>query len=218
MAPAANGEPAVFGDEEREAGRLLFARGFDFLAGVAELSQLPGEFATEVAFAGRSNVGKSSLLNALAGRRALARTSNTPGRTRELNYFVSAAGVALVDMPGYGYARAEKAQVARWQRLARDYLRGRPNLRRVFILIDARHGVTGRDEEVLDRLDEAAVSYQIILTKADKLKPGAREVMVRRTAAALKRRPAAHPRIHLTSSVSGMGIADVRAEIAALAS
>src|SRR5688572_3788894 len=152
-----------------EAGRKLFAGPVNFLMGVAQLEQLPQAFPAEVAFAGRSNVGKSSLINAIAGRHDLARTSNTPGRTRELNYYIAGNGqLALVDLPGYGYARAEKRAVRSWQRLILGYLQGRPGLKRVFLLIDARHGVTARDEETMSLLNEAAVSYQLVLTKSDK--------------------------------------------------
>lgn len=185
--------------------------------GVAKLNQLPGEFATEIAFAGRSNVGKSSLLNAITGRKDIARTSNTPGRTRELNYFTLADGVlAMVDMPGYGYAKAEKTLVRAWQTLVSTYLRGRPNLRRVFVLIDARHGIKTTDISTLDMLDETAVSYQIVLTKSDKIKDEEREAVFVRTAVAIAKRPAAHPQLHITSSAKGLGIAELRAEIAEL--
>jgi len=200
-----------------EAGRVLFAGPAEFLMGVAAIEQLPAAFDVEVAFAGRSNVGKSSLFNALARRKELARTSNTPGRTRELNYFVAASGrLALVDMPGYGYARAEKKLVRAWQAIIMAYLRGRPNLRRVFVLIDARHGIKPNDIETLDQLDEAAVNYQIVLTKADKLKDPERQAVLAKTQGAIARRPAAHPRVHLTSAVKGTGIEALRAEIAAM--
>lgn len=200
-----------------EAGRRLFAGPVAFLKGVAGLDGLPEAFPLEVAFAGRSNVGKSSLLNALTNRRDLARTSNTPGRTRELNFYTVADGrLAIVDMPGYGYAKATKSLVEAWQRLIRAYLRGRPSLRRVFVLIDARHGITGNDETTLDLLDEAAVSYQLVLTKTDKIKPGERQRVLSETAARIARRPAAHPELHVTSSVTGAGIADLRAEIVAM--
>lgn len=172
-----------------------------------------------MAFAGRSNVGKSSLINALAGRRELARTSNTPGRTRELNFYLLAGDrLAVVDLPGYGYAKAAKIAVKAWQSLFRGYLRGRPGLRRVFVLIDARHGITSHDEAMLELLDEAAVSYQVVLTKADKLRPAALGPTLAATAASVARRPAAHPCVHITSSRTGRGIAELRAEIAGLLS
>jgi GTP-binding protein len=162
-------------------------------------------------------VGKSSLLNALTGRKDIARTSNTPGRTRELNYFELAGGeVALVDMPGYGYARAQKTLVKAWQSIIMGYLQGRPNLRRVFVLIDSRHGLKPIDLETLDQLDEAAVSYQIVLTKADKLKSPERDQILAATMKAVSKRPAAFPDVIITSSEKGWGIAELRAEIAGL--
>ena len=208
-------------DEERAAalatGQQLFARPPRFLMGVADMRQLPPPFEAEVAFAGRSNVGKSSLINALFNRKDVARVSNTPGRTRELNYFTLAEGkLALVDMPGYGYAKAPKSLVKKWQALVRDYLRGRPALRRVFILVDARHGIKPQDEAAMDLLDETAVNYQIVLTKADKMRKDALEKLVARTAAALERRPAAHPEIHVTSARKKTGLEELRATIAAL--
>ena len=203
--------------DEIERGRLLFAGGVVFRMGVANLSQLPPAYPLEVAFAGRSNVGKSSLLNALTGRKDIARTSNTPGRTRELNFFeVSEAQVALVDMPGYGYARAEKKLVKSWQSIIMGYLQGRPNLRRVFVLIDSRHGIKANDIETLDQLDEAAVSYQIVLTKSDKLKGPERDKVLAATTQAISRRPAAFPDVIITSSEMGWGIPELRAEIAGM--
>jgi GTP-binding protein len=200
-----------------EAGRKLFAGPVNFLMGVAQLEQLPQAFAAEVAFAGRSNVGKSSLINAIAGRHDLARTSNTPGRTRELNYYIAGNGqLALVDLPGYGYARAEKRAVKNWQRLILGYLRGRPGLKRAFLLIDARHGVTGRDEETMSLLNEAAVSYQLVLTKIDKCSAAELEQVRMSSSQNARRQPAAHPRIILSSSKTGQGIAEIRAEIAGL--
>jgi GTP-binding protein len=196
---------------------VLFAGPVEFLKGVARLDDLPPPFEVEVAFAGRSNVGKSSLLNALTARRGMARTSNTPGRTRELNYFLAGGGrLAIVDMPGYGYARAEKKLVAAWQAIIMAYLKARPQLRRVFVLVDARHGLKAIDRETLDALDEAAVNYQIVLTKADKLKAAERDKVLDATRAAIARRPAAHPAVLLTSAVKGWGIAELRAEIASL--
>jgi GTP-binding protein len=201
-----------------EAGRKLFAGPVNFLMGVAKLEQLPQAFPAEVAFGGRSNVGKSSLINAVAGRHDLARASNTPGRTRELNYFIAGGGrLALVDMPGYGYAKAEKTAVSGWQRLIRSYLRGRPGLRRVFILLDARHGLKAPDRDTMDLLDEAAVSYQAVLTKADKCSKTELAEVRRAVEAAMKTRPAAHPDIIVTSSKTGAGIAELRAELAKLA-
>ena len=209
--------PAQFSPEEIEAARKIFAGQTRFLMGVVNLDQLPDAFQTEVAFAGRSNVGKSSLLNALTGRKDIARTSNTPGRTRELNYFLVTDDLAIVDMPGYGYAKAGKQLIAGWQKLIVDYLVGRPGLRRVFVLIDARHGLKNTDFPTLDMLDKSAVSYQIVLTKADKLKAGEREKVLADTASKIARRPAAHPMVHMTSSVKSTGIAELRAEICNLA-
>ena len=206
-----------FSDDDIERGRLLFAGPIRFDRGVVALDGLPPPAPVEIAFAGRSNVGKSSLINALTGRRDLARASNTPGRTRELNYFMLAGDrLAMVDMPGYGYARAEKRLVERWQTLVRDYLRGRVNLRRVFVLIDARHGVKPVDEETLSLLDEAAVTYQAALTKADKITAPARAAVLAATRERLRKRPAAHPEIMLTSAETGLGIPELRAEIARL--
>ena len=203
--------------EELERGRLLFAGQTGFRMGAARLSQLPLEYPLEVAFAGRSNVGKSSLLNALTGRKDIARTSNTPGRTRELNYYELADGaVALVDMPGYGYARASKTLVKAWQSIIMGYLQGRPNLRRVFVLIDSRHGVMQIDLETLDQLDEAAVSYQVVLTKADKIKQAERDAALAATAKAIAKRPAAFPDTIITSSAKGWGMPELRAEIAGM--
>jgi GTP-binding protein len=200
-----------------EAGRLLFAGPCDFLISAADENDLPPLGGTEVAFAGRSNVGKSSLLNALTGRKTLARTSNTPGRTRLLNFFSLGGRLILVDLPGYGYARAPKTDIARWNALTRGYLRGRPQLRRVCLLVDARHGLKASDREVMAGLDTAAVSYQIVLTKADKLKPGALQRMIEATEAEIAQRPAAHPRCLATSSESSAGIPELRAALATLA-
>jgi len=200
-----------------EAGRLLFARPWTFLLGVVKLDTLPPADRAEVAFAGRSNVGKSSLLNALTGQKGLARTSNTPGRTQEINVFESeGAALRLIDMPGYGYAAAPKAKVAAWTRLIRQYLQGRPNLRRAFVLIDARHGIKAADEPMMDLLDTAAVSYQVVLTKADKVGATALAEVIAKVRDKLAKRPAAHPEVLVTSSEKGTGIAELRAEIAAL--
>lgn len=207
-------------DEEQaaqiEAGRLLFAKPWQFLLGVAKPEQLPPADGIEVAFAGRSNVGKSTLINALVGQKALARTSNTPGRTRELNLFAAEPGLTIVDMPGYGYARASKSDTAAWNRTILDYLRGRPNLRRVYLLIDGRHGIKPNDITVLDLLDQTAVSYQLVLTKGDKPKPGELDKTVAAVGSGIAKRPAAHPRVLVTSAETGAGIDQLRAEIAAL--
>ncbi len=200
-----------------EAGRLLFAGPIAFELGVVEMEHLPHADVPEVAFAGRSNVGKSSLINAVTGRNKLARASTEPGRTRELNFFRVGDQLRLVDMPGYGYAKAGKADIKRWTGLVRDYLRGRAALKRVVLLIDARHGLKPHDKEVMDALDTAAVNYQIVLTKADKLKPTEAEAVAAATRAAIVKRPAAHPEVILTSAETGMGIEQLRAEIAALA-
>ena len=200
----------------------LFSRPFVFIRGVPAMKFLPPEGPPEIAFAGRSNVGKSSLINALAGQKGLARTSNTPGRTQELNYFVpdghSGAAddlppFAMVDMPGYGYAQAPKEQVDAWTKLVFDYLRGRVTLKRVFVLIDARHGIKKNDEEVLTLLDKAAVSYQIVLTKTDKIKPAGVPPLIEETAAKIKKRPAAYPEILVTSSEKGEGMEELREAI-----
>lgn len=207
-----------FTEAELKAGRLLFAGGSEFVMGAAKLEQLPRALDCEVAFAGRSNVGKSSLLNALTGRKALARTSNTPGRTRELNYFRTGPDLHIVDMPGYGYARAEKKLISAWQALIKSYLRGRPNLRRVFVLVDSRHGVKPKDVEIMDLLDESAVVYQIVLTKAEKRNSEPLKNIIEKTRPFLVKRPAAHPELHITSAAKDVGISELRAEIARLIS
>ncbi|MDA0339744.1 MAG: ribosome biogenesis GTP-binding protein YihA/YsxC [Proteobacteria bacterium] len=213
------------GQDEQDAlekGRLFFARECNFVLGVAELGQLPDATINEIAFAGRSNVGKSSLLNALTRRAQLARTSNTPGRTQQLNYFEinhpEQGSLYLVDLPGYGYAKVSKGQVAEWTSLLKDYLRGRPTLRRAIVLIDARHGVKPSDREIMDMLDEAAVSYQGVLTKADKVKQGVLEKITAEAQTELRRHVAAHPDIVVTSALTGQGIPELRAMLAALAS
>ncbi len=208
----------LFGPDELEAGRVLCAGPVSFALGCASLAQLPPGDRTEVAFAGRSNVGKSSLVNALLGRKNLARSSAEPGRTRELNYFDLGEGRAwLVDLPGYGYAKVSRTQANAWMKLTRDYLRGRASLRRVFLLVDGRRGIMPPDEEMMALLDGSAVTYQVILTKADKLKREEAGAVLEATLAALKGHPAAHPHVHLTSAEKGSGLPGVRAEIAALA-
>ena len=199
-----------------EAGRRLFAGEVAFLKGVVALDGLPPADRLEVCFAGRSNVGKSSLINALTGRKALARASNTPGRTQEINFFTLADGRYLVDLPGYGFAEAPKAVVAKWQALLRDYLSGRATLRRAFVLIDARHGVKDVDHEIMALLDRAAVTFQVVLTKADKVKAPELATLPDRVGAALARHPAAFPEMLLTSSETGAGIPTLRATIAGM--
>jgi GTP-binding protein len=199
-----------------EAGRKLFAKPWAFVTSASSVGTLPLPSGVEVAFAGRSNVGKSSLINALVGQKALARTSNTPGRTRELNLFSAGDGITLVDMPGYGYAKAPKTEVAAWTGLVFDFLRGRPNLRRVYLLVDARHGLKENDTEALTTLDKAAVSYQVVLTKTDKLKKAELEAMIAATTAGIAKRAASHPTVIATSSETGAGIDVLRGEIAAL--
>ncbi|HRK64057.1 MAG TPA: ribosome biogenesis GTP-binding protein YihA/YsxC [Terricaulis sp.] len=200
-----------------EAGRLLFAGPIAFERGVVGMEHLPLGDVPEIAFAGRSNVGKSSLINALTSRNKLARASTEPGRTRELNFFRMGDSLRIVDLPGYGYAKAPKADIARWTGLTRDYLRGRPALKRVVLLIDGRHGLKPHDKDVMDVLDKAAVIYQVALTKADKLKATELAETLAATQAAIIKRPAAHPIVIATSSETGLGIEALRAEIAALA-
>jgi len=207
----------TFDADALEAGRLLFAREAAFERGVARMEDLPAPDLPEVAFAGRSNVGKSSLINALTGRKALARASAEPGRTRELNFFRLDDRLRLVDLPGYGYAKAPKGEIARWTGLMRDFLRGRTALTRVILLIDARHGLKPNDDEVMDALDRAAVVYQIVLTKADKLKSSELEAVVTAMQFAIAKRPAAHPHVVATSAETGFGLEQLRAEIATLA-
>jgi len=199
-----------------EKGRKLFAGPIDFLKGVVAMSGLPPADRLEVCFAGRSNVGKSSLINALTGRKALARASNTPGRTQEINYFTLGEERYLVDLPGYGYANAPLAKVEQWQRLLKQYLSGRQTLRRAFVLIDARHGIKAVDEEIMSLLDSAAVTFQCVLTKADKVKAKDREAVLKQVRGKLSSHPAAFPEILLTSSEKGDGITSLRAIIAGL--
>lgn len=197
-----------------EAARIMFARPAEFIMGCAKIDQLPAPDLPEVAFAGRSNVGKSSLINALVGMKKLARASNEPGRTREVNFFKVGDVLRLVDLPGYGWAKASKTEVRKFQNLGRAYLQGRVNLKRVYLLIDARHGLKAVDAEALDALDKSAVSYQVILTKADKIKPAEAEKVAAETLKAISRRPAAFPRVIATSSEKGTNIPELRAEIA----
>jgi GTP-binding protein len=200
-----------------EAGRKLFAGPVDFLKGAVALDGLPPGDRLEICFAGRSNVGKSTLINALTGRRALARASNTPGRTQEINYFTLGEAIYLVDLPGYGYAEAPVAVVKRWQEFLRAYLAGRPTLRRAFLLIDARHGIKPPDAEIMGLLNRAAVTFQVVLTKADK--PGEAELgrVVARVRARLEKEPAAFPEIVLTSAEKGTGIEVLRSIVAGMA-
>lgn len=200
-----------------EAGRLLFAGQCTFMLGIKALAALPEPHLPELAFAGRSNVGKSSLINALTNRKTLARTSNTPGRTREINFFNLADRLVLVDLPGYGYARVSKAEAKVWSSLVLDYLRERTELRRVVVLIDARRGIMAADQQVMALFDEAAVSYQVVLTKADKIRPTDLGDILADVAQRLSKRVAAYPQILATSSVKGVGLPELRAALAALA-
>jgi len=202
-------------DELSERARKLFAGPIDFLKSAPGLQFLPDPTVPEISFAGRSNVGKSSLLNALTNRKSLARTSNTPGRTQELNFFDvgSPPQIRLVDMPGYGFAEAPKDMVKRWRFLVNDYLRGRQVLKRALVLVDSRHGLKPVDHEIMTMLDEAAVSYHLVLTKGDKIKPTELAKMIERTAAEAAKHPAAHPHIFSTSSETGSGMAELRTAI-----
>jgi len=221
--PAGNRQHAMitptigeFSTAENEAGRLLFAGEWTFLSAASSLASLPPMSFPEIAFAGRSNVGKSSLINALTGRRALARTSNTPGRTQELIFFGGPDRLVLVDMPGYGYAAAAKSKVAAWTTLIHDYLNGRATLARVYILIDARHGLKDVDDTILDALGRAAVSHEIVLTKCDQISEAALAERVDAVSAAMSKRPAAFPGLIATSAHTGAGIAELRAAITRL--
>ncbi|NVN10697.1 ribosome biogenesis GTP-binding protein YihA/YsxC [Nguyenibacter vanlangensis] len=204
-------------EQLREAGRLLFAGSCDFFFGAQRLDQLPPTDMPEIAFAGRSNVGKSSLVNALTGRKALARASSEPGRTKQLNFFNLAGRLTLVDMPGYGYAKAAKAVKEDWQGLMFDYLRGRPTLKRVILLLDSRIEIKESDRAVMTLLDRAAVTFQIVLTKCDAPRPGALAAKRAQAAELARQHPAAYPDILATSSESGLGIPELRAELATLA-
>ena len=203
--------------ERLEAGRLLFAAECGFVAGAATVDRLPDLRLPEVAFAGRSNVGKSSLINALTGRNTLARISNTPGRTQQINFFDLGGRLMLVDLPGYGYAKAAKSAIAQWQGLILDYLRGRPNLRRVCLLIDSRHGLKSTDREILETLDRSAVPYRVIMTKVDKVGPNLLAEAHGAIEAALKGHPAAMPEALASSAAKGYGVAEIRGDLAQLA-
>ena len=207
----------IFSEDEIEAARVLFQRPCEFMMGAAQIEGLPPADLPEIAFAGRSNVGKSSLINGLVDRKTLARASSAPGRTREVNFFVLDERLRLVDLPGYGFAKASKGETKRFQNLGRDYLRGRPNLKRVYLLIDARHGLKSADTVALDALDLAAVSYQVVLTKSDKIKPREIDAVTAATLKALSKRPAAFPRVVATSAEKGDGLPELRAEIVASA-
>ncbi len=203
--------------EALELGRLLFAKQCDFVLGATNMDQVPVTELPEIAFAGRSNVGKSSLINALTGRNTLARTSNTPGRTRQVNFFDLGGRLMLADLPGYGYARAPKTEIAQWTTLIEDYLRGRAGLRRVSLMLDARHGLEATDNQVMKLLDQAAVVYQVVLTKGDKVKKAPLQARREDVLKVLAGHTAAHPEIIVTSANKGHGIAELRAALTALA-
>ncbi|HYE01286.1 MAG TPA: ribosome biogenesis GTP-binding protein YihA/YsxC [Alphaproteobacteria bacterium] len=207
----------TFDAEQLEAGRILFAQDCRFMLSAAELAQVPEAGLPEVAFIGRSNVGKSSLVNALTGRSTLAKVSNTPGRTQQLNFFELGEALRLVDLPGYGYAEAPKSNIAAWTKLVNGYLRGRVPLRRVCLLVDSRHGVKANDREMMEMLDTAGVAYQVVLTKADKIKPAEQGRAVTDAEAAIRKHAAAFPLVLLTSSEKGAGIPELRAMLAGVA-
>ncbi len=207
---------AHFKSGEIGAGRALFAADWQFAFAAGTIERLPPMTGVEIAFAGRSNVGKSSLINALTARKALARTSHTPGRTQELIFFTGPPALRLVDMPGYGYAEAPKATVEAWTKLIHAYLAGRSNLARVYVLVDARHGLKAADDTIFATLDEAAVSYQIVLTKADQLKPTELDARIAGVAAGLAKHPAAFPDVLVTSARDDVGIPELRAAVARL--
>lgn len=215
MSEPAAPEASPFDEEALEAARVFFAHPVHFLMGAVQMTGLPPADLPEVAFAGRSNVGKSSLINAVTGRLGLARASTAPGRTREINFFVADEAVRLVDLPGYGFAKVSREAKNKFQNLGRAYLRGRPNLKRAYLLIDSRHGLKDVDLEAMEAFDLAAVSYQIVLTKADKLKPRDVQQIAAETIRKIARRPAAFPRVLATSAEKGAGIPELRAEILA---
>ncbi len=200
-----------------EAGRRLFTQPCHFLRGVLQLEQMPDADLPEIAFAGRSNVGKSSLINALTGNSTIARTSNTPGRTQEINFFNLGYRLVLADLPGYGFAQAPKDKVGAWTNFIKLYLKGRPTLRRALVLVDARHGLKDSDKDIMKLMDSSAVNYQVILTKADKLKPGALDALRADVAEQIAKHVAAHPEVLVTSAIDGIGIPEVRAVLSALA-
>jgi len=211
------GHESLFEPKELEDGYKLFRGECKFLLGAAALSQVPESGLPEIAFAGRSNVGKSSLVNALTGRKALARTSDTPGRTQQLNFFNIGGRLIMADLPGYGYARAPKGEVESWTRLVKAYLMGRPQLRRACMLVDSRHGLKANDRKVMKELDAAAVSYQIIMTKADKVKEGALNRTIESVQEESNKHAAAYPKLLVTSAAKGTGLAEVRAALSQLA-
>lgn len=208
----------AYSTELLKAGEDLFKDSTSFMLGVAKLEQLPLTELNEVAFAGRSNVGKSSLINAITGQKGLAKTSNTPGRTQQLNYFSVADKILMVDLPGYGYAQAPESLVKQWQKLIFTYLQGRVNLKRVFVLIDSRHGIKKVDEEIMEMLDKAAVTYQLVLTKSDKISQVALAKILAETEQKTAKHPAAYIKVLATSSEKNIGIENIRAEIASLTS